>query len=43
MPVPDWLRIRRDQEDATASDATLWVKCPSCGDMLYRKELEANA
>ena len=42
MPMPDWLRIRRDREAAT-TDAALWVKCPSCGEMLYRKDLEANA
>ena len=23
-------------------DAALWKKCPSCGEMLYRKDLEAN-
>jgi acetyl-CoA carboxylase carboxyl transferase subunit beta len=40
--MPDWLRIRR--EPATgAQDATLWVKCPSCGEMLYRKDLAANS
>jgi acetyl-CoA carboxylase carboxyl transferase subunit beta len=41
MPMPDWLRIRRDNE-APAGDAALWVKCPSCGEMLYRKDLEQN-
>jgi acetyl-CoA carboxylase carboxyl transferase subunit beta len=42
MPIPDWLRIRRESPPQ-AQDAALWVKCPSCGEMLYRKDLEANA
>ncbi len=42
MPMPDWLRIRREPP-ATAQDVTLWVKCPSCGEMLYRKDLASNA
>jgi acetyl-CoA carboxylase carboxyl transferase subunit beta len=40
VPMPDWLRIRRENE--TAPDAALWAKCPSCGELLYRKDLEAN-
>jgi acetyl-CoA carboxylase carboxyl transferase subunit beta len=42
MPIPDWLRIRREAPQP-APDAAMWVKCPSCGEMLYRKDLEANA
>ncbi len=41
MPIPDWLRRIREV-GAPAADAALWVKCPSCGEMLYRKDLEAN-
>ena len=41
MPMPDWLRRLREK-DVPAEDAALWVKCPSCGEMLYRKDLEAN-
>ncbi len=41
MPMPDWLRRLRDNT-VPAEDAALWVKCPSCGEMLYRKDLEAN-
>ena len=41
MPMPDWLRRLRDTS-VPAEDAALWVKCPSCGEMLYRKDLEAN-
>ncbi len=41
MPMPDWLRRLREPE-VVAEDAALWVKCPSCGEMLYRKDLEAN-
>ncbi len=41
MPMPDWLRRLRER-DVPAEDAALWVKCPSCGEMLYRKDLAAN-
>jgi acetyl-CoA carboxylase carboxyl transferase subunit beta len=41
MPAPDWLRGLREKDVSTA-DAALWVKCNSCGEMLYRKDLEAN-
>jgi acetyl-CoA carboxylase carboxyl transferase subunit beta len=41
MPMPDWLSQLRAR-DVSTEDAALWVKCPSCGDMLYRKDLEAN-
>jgi acetyl-CoA carboxylase carboxyl transferase subunit beta len=41
MPMPDWLRGLREK-DVPAEEAALWVKCPSCGEMLYRKDLEAN-
>jgi acetyl-CoA carboxylase carboxyl transferase subunit beta len=41
MPMPEWLRTRRER-DAATTDASLWVKCPSCGEMLYRKDLENN-
>jgi acetyl-CoA carboxylase carboxyl transferase subunit beta len=41
MPMPDWLRRLREKE-VTAEEAALWAKCPSCGEMLYRKDLEAN-
>jgi acetyl-CoA carboxylase carboxyl transferase subunit beta len=41
MPMPDWLRRLRER-DVPAADAALWIKCPSCGEMLYRKDLAAN-
>jgi acetyl-CoA carboxylase carboxyl transferase subunit beta len=41
MPIPDWLRSLREK-NVPADDAALWVKCPSCGEMLYRKDLEPN-
>ncbi len=41
MPMPDWLRRLREK-DVRSEDAALWAKCPSCGEMLYRKDLEAN-
>ncbi len=41
MPIPEWLRRIREP-GVPAEDAALWAKCPSCGEMLYRKDLEAN-
>jgi acetyl-CoA carboxylase carboxyl transferase subunit beta len=41
MPMPDWLSRLREK-NVPAEDAALWAKCPSCGEMLYRKDLEAN-
>jgi acetyl-CoA carboxylase carboxyl transferase subunit beta len=41
MPVPEWLRLRRDKNVA-AEDASLWEKCPKCSEMLYRKDLGAS-
>jgi acetyl-CoA carboxylase carboxyl transferase subunit beta len=38
--MPDWLRIRRDSEPG--GDPASWVKCPSCGELVYRKDLEAS-
>ena len=42
MAIPEWLRRLREPGVATEQDATLWAKCLSCGEMLYRKDLEAN-
>jgi acetyl-CoA carboxylase carboxyl transferase subunit beta len=39
MPIPEWLRYRREREPP---DAALWTKCPACGEMLYNRDLEAN-
>jgi acetyl-CoA carboxylase carboxyl transferase subunit beta len=39
--MPDWLRRLREK-DVSAEDAALWTKCSACGEMLYRKDLEAN-
>jgi acetyl-CoA carboxylase carboxyl transferase subunit beta len=41
MPVPEWLRKRREK-GVSADDASLWQKCPKCSEMLYRKDLVAN-
>ena len=41
MPMNDWL-LRHREKDDSAEDAALWTKCPACGEMLYRKDLEAN-
>ncbi|MGP6158226.1 MAG: acetyl-CoA carboxylase, carboxyltransferase subunit beta [Vulcanimicrobiaceae bacterium] len=41
MPIPEWLRSLREKT-VPAEDAALWVRCPSCGEMLYRKDLEPN-
>jgi acetyl-CoA carboxylase carboxyl transferase subunit beta len=40
MPMPEWLRIRRD-ELPSGEDAAQWTKCPKCGEMLYRPDLAA--
>jgi acetyl-CoA carboxylase carboxyl transferase subunit beta len=42
VPAPEWLRLRRDKAVAD-DDATLWEKCPKCSEVLYRKDLGANA
>jgi acetyl-CoA carboxylase carboxyl transferase subunit beta len=42
MPMPEWLRLRRSNEQPVTDEAALWTKCPSCGELLYRKELEAS-
>jgi len=42
MAIPDWLRRIREVGAPVATDAALWKKCPACGEMLYRKDLEAN-
>jgi acetyl-CoA carboxylase carboxyl transferase subunit beta len=41
MAIPEWLRRLRER-DVSVEDAALWAKCDSCGEMLYRKDLEAN-
>jgi acetyl-CoA carboxylase carboxyl transferase subunit beta len=41
MPMPEWLRIRRSPQHASA-DAAQWVKCPACATMLYRPDLAKN-
>lgn len=41
MPMPEWLRLRRNKEVADP-EAALWSKCPSCGELLYRKDLQEN-
>jgi acetyl-CoA carboxylase carboxyl transferase subunit beta len=51
MPMPDWLPKGRTREDPGGSggsrggnsgDGSLWIKCPKCGDVLYRRDLAAN-
>lgn len=42
MPMPDWLLSRRSKQPRT-NDAALWKKCPNCGEVLYRRDLAANA
>ena len=39
--MPDWLRVRRNKEDRR-EDAAAWVKCPKCGEVLYRPDVAAN-
>jgi len=40
MPMPEWLQRLRSAPPV--EDAALWSKCPACGEMLYRKDLEAS-
>jgi len=39
MAVPEWLGLRRAPQP---TDESLWSKCPRCGELLYRKDLDAN-
>ena len=39
--MPDWLRLRRTKQLPTGEGA-LWTRCPSCGEVLYHADLEAN-
>ena len=41
MPISDWMRLGRPSSSADR-DLTLWERCPKCGEMLYRKDLEKN-
>lgn len=41
MPIPDWMRLGRPTSPQDR-DANLWERCPKCGEMLYRKDLETN-
>jgi acetyl-CoA carboxylase carboxyl transferase subunit beta len=41
MPMPDWLRHRRNKPEES-EEAALWTKCPSCGEVLYRRDVAAN-
>lgn len=41
MAIPDWL-LRRRGKNADSRDAALWTKCPSCGEVLYRRDLSSN-
>lgn len=41
MPMPEWLSLRRNKAE-NMQDAAQWTKCPSCGEVLYRKDLAAN-
>lgn len=40
--MPDWLRNRRNKPQE-AEEAALWSKCPKCSEVLYRRDLAANA
>jgi acetyl-CoA carboxylase carboxyl transferase subunit beta len=37
----EWLSGRRAKA-AEQQDAALWIKCPDCGEVLYRRDLSAN-
>ncbi len=42
MPMPDWLRHRRNKPEE-AEEAALWTKCPKCSEVLYRRDLVSNS
>ncbi|MBV8601303.1 MAG: acetyl-CoA carboxylase carboxyltransferase subunit beta [Candidatus Eremiobacteraeota bacterium] len=39
MPMPEWLRSRKG---AQTEEPAQWMKCPSCGELLYKSDLKAN-
>jgi acetyl-CoA carboxylase carboxyl transferase beta subunit len=39
MPMPDWMRSRKTR---ATEDTAQWIKCPSCGEVLYKPDLLAN-
>src|ERR1700678_4017278 len=41
MSVPEWLSNRRN--GARTQDIAVWSKCPNCGEVVYRRDLAANA
>ena len=41
MAIPDWIRLGRPSSPQDR-DSNLWERCPKCGEMLYRKDLEQN-
>jgi acetyl-CoA carboxylase carboxyl transferase subunit beta len=41
MSVPEWLSSRRN--GARTQDIAVWSKCPNCGEVVYRRDLAANA
>ena len=48
MSVLEWFSKQKDQVSGKSSErleipGDLWIKCPSCGTVLYKKDLEDNA
>jgi acetyl-CoA carboxylase carboxyl transferase subunit beta len=39
--MPEWLSSRR--KDGRTQDIAVWSKCPNCGEVVYRRDLAANA
>jgi len=39
VPMPDWLRMRKN---AQAQDAAQWTKCSGCGELVYKPDLKKN-
>jgi acetyl-CoA carboxylase carboxyl transferase subunit beta len=40
MSMPEWLSNRRN---GRTQDIAVWSKCPNCGEVVYRRDLAANA
>ena len=41
----NWLSARREgpkQQEKREIPDGIWIKCPGCGEILYRKEVELN-
>jgi len=40
VPIVDWVRSRLGSE--ASREASPWLRCPSCGEVIHRRDVEAN-